>query len=220
MNSVLKFMTGIVMGYHVDNQYYIHTKEQYYKLHKDGDTLQDVRRLSSPPTDAELSDAVFTFRDLPFGCSHKEILAVMGKPRLVDEEDLFGSYYSTLFWREKTSHGLSGSRAVIQIHLLNDAFLHASYTFPNPGTKGKTAIKTALYKKYRDGVRPTQSERCSLVDQEGHWISLHPSGSGVKIRYVSGDATMWRTLINLKARKRREAGAGSRNPVEELTEIL
>ena len=220
VNSLLKYMTGVLMGYHVDNQYYVHTKEQYYKLYKDGDSLKDLQQLCETGHEALPSQLAVSFRDVPFGVTHKEILARFGRPRFLQEQEILRHYYATLFWREKTRRGLSGSRAVIQTHFFNDHFLHASYTVPNPGARGKQAIREALIRKYLQPAQNPTGDSFVTRDSDGHWISFGPSGSGIKVRYVSGRKDIWTTLLELKAAKAKEESPDSGDPVEQLSEML
>ena len=172
--------------------YTYNTKEEYYQNFEYPMSLENFVGLFEKRNEALQSNVEIHFKKIPFGVSHKEIIAKLGKPNLIKKAKFMECNHHIILFYKKL---IAGHKVIIQTHLLEDIFFYGLLTCIDETIEIDIINKT-LVTKYLNGRENINCASITIYDKKDNKINLNV-GVYITLQYTTGNREILRTLNQL-----------------------
>jgi len=191
-----------------------YSRDEYYRGLVKVNSLSKLDHLLTQHQDAVLrEDLEVCFRQIPFGVDYRKLTGILGRPRYEFTNSLVDNH-KVCFYRLKVAQ----TTAIAQLHLLNNAFFFARYTFQKPVSGDHDVILRVLHRKYFAHL-PFPLTTAIIKDTHQNVISLNEV-MHLQVDYISGDPAYLRLVNSLQQQQDTALEQQEKNKLKRLLDAL
>ncbi len=171
------------MGFSLSNSTY-DDRENYYMQHVDVNEMEEYLKLLNefPKEKFFKANNEIKFFDIAFGCNTAAVTRDLGIPRFRVERELKDIKTTILFYKKS----FFGYKTVVQIHIVNNAFVFGAITVPYHKTKIDYLFSKILALKYTEELASRDIRDYLIIDDNQNKI-VYKNNFYPSLNYISSN---------------------------------